>query len=218
MALAIFDLDNTLLGTDSDHAWGEFIVEQGIVDGQRHQERNDQFFQDYLDCKLDISVYLDFCLELLGQHSDQQLQEWHAQFMLDKIEPFVLPKALALIDKHKQAGDTCMIITATNRFVTGPIARRFGIDILLATECERRDDRYSGRSTDIPCFREGKVTRLDRWLMENGQTLDGSYFYSDSRNDLPLLSLVDHPVAVDPDAELLAHAEQHGWPVISLRD
>ena len=137
--------------------------------------------------------------------------------MAEKIEPMILPQALELIEKHRQAGDTLMIITATNRFVTGPIAARLGIDILLATECEKADGAYTGRTTDIPCFREGKVTRLDRWLVENGESLSGSYFYSDSHNDLPLLSMVDHPVAVDPDDTLREHAKKHGWPVLSLR-
>lgn len=218
MALAIFDLDNTLLGGDSDHAWGEFIVANGIVDGEAYKTRNDAFFNDYLAGRLDIEVYLNFCLQLLAEHEPEQLTAWHQQFMTEWIEPMVLPKALALIDKHRQAGDTLMIITATNRFVTGPIAERLGFDILLATECERIDGRYTGRTTDIPCFREGKVTRLERWLMENGKKLDGSYFYSDSQNDLPLLNMVDNPVAVDPDEVLRAHAQEKGWPILSLRD
>lgn len=218
MALAIFDLDNTLLGTDSDNAWGEFAVAHNIVDAQTYGARNTQFFNDYLDGKLDVSDYLDFCLEPLGQHSPEQLSAWHDLFMQEKIEPFILPKALELIARHEQAGDTTMIITATNRFVAGPIGRRYGIDIMLASECEEIDGRYTGRSFDIPCFREGKVSRLKRWLGETGNDLAGAYFYSDSHNDLPLLSRVDNPVAVDPDDVLRAHAQEHGWPVISLRD
>lgn len=217
MALAIFDLDNTLLGGDSDHAWGEFIVAHGIVDADQYKARNDAFFNDYLAGRLDIQVYLNFCLQLLAEHPQEQLQAWHAQFMAERIEPIILPKALALIDQHRQAGDTLMIITATNRFITGPIAARLGIDILLATECERVDGRYTGRTTDIPCFREGKVTRLERWLLENGQQLEGSWFYSDSQNDLPLLNMVDNPVAVDPDEVLHTHAVEQGWRVVSLR-
>lgn len=215
--LAIFDLDNTLLGSDSDHSWGEFIVQNNIVDGQAYQAQNDKFFNDYLEGLLDIEVYLNFCLQILAEHPQAQLDEWHGRFMAERIEPIILPKALALIDKHRQAGDTLMIITATNRFITGPIATRLGIDILLATECEMTEDGYTGRTTDIPCFREGKVTRLERWLMENTESLDGSYFYSDSHNDLPLLSMVDHPVAVDPDDTLREHAHKNGWPVLSLR-
>ncbi|MBA6418341.1 HAD family phosphatase [Pseudomonas sp. 5Ae-yellow] len=217
MSLAIFDLDNTLLGGDSDHAWGEFIVAHQIVDPEAYQAQNDRFFNDYLAGKLDIQVYLNFCLQLLGEHETAQLNAWHEAFMAEKITPIILPKALALIEEHRAAGDTLMIITATNRFITAPIARKLGIDILLATECERDDKGFTGRTTDVPCFREGKVTRLQRWLLENNRTLNGSYFYSDSHNDLPLLSMVEHPVAVDPDETLKAHAEAQGWPVVSLR-
>lgn len=217
MALAIFDLDNTLLGGDSDHAWGDFISSRNLVDATSYRARNDAFAEAYAAGTLDIEEYLNFALELLGRHADEQLHEWHAEFMRSSIDPIILPAALELIDKHRQAGDTLMIITATNRFVTAPIARKLGIDILLATECEREGDRYTGRTTDVPCFREGKVTRLQRWLEENNESLAGAYFYSDSQNDLPLLRMVDHPVAVDPDDTLHAHALAHGWPVISLR-
>lgn len=218
MALAIFDLDNTLLHGDSDHAWGEFVVTRGIVEAESYQARNDAFAQAYMAGELDIQEYLAFCLRLLAEHPEEQLALWHRQFMEEVINPMVLPKALELIERHRRAGDTLMIITATNRFVTGPIAERLGIDILLATECERADGRYTGRSTDVPCFREGKVTRLQRWLKENDASLEGAWFYSDSHNDLPLLQLVENPVAVDPDATLRAHAQQHGWPILSLRD
>lgn len=218
MALAIFDLDNTLLGTDSDNAWGEFAVARGIVDAETYGTLNTRFFNDYLDGKLDVNAYLEFCLEPLSRYSREELERWHALFMEEKIEPFILPKAIELVRRHEQAGDTTLIITATNRFVAGPIGRRYGIDIMLASECEEIDGRYTGKPCDIPCFREGKITRLQRWLEETGHDLKGAYFYSDSRNDLPLLSLVDNPVAVDPDDVLLAHAREHGWPVISLRD
>ena len=218
MALAIFDLDNTLLGTDSDNAWGEFAVARGIVDAETYGTLNTRFFNDYLDGKLDVNAYLEFCLEPLSRYSREELERWHALFMEEKIEPFILPRAIELVRRHEQAGDTTLIITATNRFVAGPIGRRYGIDIMLASECEEIDGRYTGKPCDIPCFREGKITRLQRWLEETGHDLKGAYFYSDSRNDLPLLSLVDNPVAVDPDNVLLAHAREHGWPVISLRD
>lgn len=218
MALAIFDLDNTLLGTDSDNAWGEFAVARGIVDAETYGTLNTRFFHDYLDGKLDVNAYLEFCLEPLSRYSREELERWHALFMEEKIEPFILPRAIELVRRHEQAGDTTLIITATNRFVAGPIGRRYGIDIMLASECEEIDGRYTGKPCDIPCFREGKITRLQRWLEETGHDLKGAYFYSDSRNDLPLLSLVDNPVAVDPDDVLLAHAREHGWPVISLRD
>src|SRR5690606_15251711 len=156
--------------------------------------------------------------EPLSRYSREELERWHALFMEEKIEPFILPRAIELVRRHEQAGDTTLIITATNRFVAGPIGRRYGIDIMLASECEEIDGRYTGKPCDIPCFREGKITRLQRWLEETGHDLKGAYFYSDSRNDLPLLSLVDNPAAVDPDDVLLAHAREHGWPVISLRD
>lgn len=218
VALAIFDLDNTLIGGDSDHAWGEFIVSRGLVDREGYKARNDDFARDYAAGTLDIQAYLAFALQLLAEHPEAQLTAWHAEFMAEMIEPIMLPRAKELIEQHRARGDTLMIITATNRFVTAPIAARLGIDILLATECERVDDRYTGRSTDVPCFREGKVTRLQRWLDENGASLEGAYFYSDSHNDLPLLRMVDNPVAVDPDETLQAHAQENGWKVISLRD
>jgi HAD superfamily hydrolase (TIGR01490 family) len=218
MRLALFDLDNTLLAGDSDHAWGDYLCERGILDGVAYKARNDAFYQDYLAGKLNITDYLNFSLEILGRTEMAQLDQWHREFMRDCVEPIITPKALALLDQHRAAGDKLLIITATNRFVTGPIAARLGVDTLLATECEMVDGRYTGRTTDVPCFKEGKVTRLNRWLAETGLSLDDSYFYSDSMNDLPLLEKVANPFAVDPDPTLRAEAERRGWPVISLRD
>jgi len=215
--LALFDLDNTLLGGDSDHAWGDWLCERGILDGATYKARNDAFYQDYLAGRLNITDYLNFTLAIFGRTEMAQLDAWHREFMAECIEPIILPKALALLDKHRAAGDKLVIITATNRFVTAPIAARLGVDTLLATECEMVDGRYTGRTTDVPCFKEGKVTRLNRWMQENGYTLDGASFYSDSMNDLPLLEQVAHPVAVDPDPNLLAEAQKRGWPVMSLR-
>ena len=217
MRLALFDLDNTLLAGDSDHAWGEFLCQRGLVDADSYRVRNDAFYQDYLDGRLDVQAYQDFCQELLGRSAMSDLQQWHGEFMDSHIEPIILAKGEALIRQHRDAGDRVVIITATNRFITAPIAARLGVDTLLATECEMHDGRYTGRSTDVPCFQGGKVVRLERWLDENGLSLDGSWFYSDSRNDLPLLSRVSNPVAVDPDPILRAEAEARGWPVISLR-
>jgi len=217
MRLALFDLDNTLLGGDSDHAWGDYLCARGLLDPIAYKRRNDAFYQDYLAGTLDLQAYLAFSLEILAVTEPVTLAHWHQDFMRDCIEPMILPKALALLQQHREAGDQLVIITATNRFVTGPIARRLGVRTLLATECERQDGRFTGRSTDIPCFREGKVTRLERWMLENGHDLEGSYFYSDSMNDLPLLARVAHPVAVDPDPALRAEAERRGWEVISLR-
>nr|WP_272890175.1 HAD family hydrolase [Stutzerimonas stutzeri] len=215
--MALFDLDNTLLAGDSDHAWGEFLCRHGIVDATAYKARNDAFYQDYLAGELDVLAYQNFCQELLGRSEMAQLQEWHRQFMAEFIEPIVLAKGEALVRQHHEAGDRVVIITATNRFITAPIAARLGVDTLLATECEMQDGRYTGRLTDTPCFQEGKVTRIERWLEETGQSLQGSYFYSDSRNDLPLLERVTHPVAVDPDPILREIAGQRGWDIISLR-
>ncbi|KIQ00986.1 MULTISPECIES: HAD family hydrolase [Pseudomonas] len=217
MRLALFDLDNTLLGGDSDHAWGDWLCERGILDGATYKARNDAFYQDYLAGRLNITDYLNFTLDIFGRTDMAQLQAWHEQFMAECIEPIILPKGLALLDEHRAAGDKLVIITATNRFVTAPIAARLGVDTLLATECEMVDGRYTGRTTDVPCFKEGKVTRLNRWMQENGFSLEGASFYSDSMNDLPLLECVSRPVAVDPDPKLLAEAQKRGWPVLSLR-
>ena len=217
MRLALFDLDNTLLGGDSDHAWGDYLCERGILDAIAYKARNDAFYQDYLAGRLNITDYLNFSLEILGRTEMAQLDQWHREFMRDCVEPIILAKGEALLAEHREAGDKLLIITATNRFVTAPIAARLGVDTLLATECERLDGRYTGRTTDVPCFKEGKVTRLTRWLGETGLSLADSYFYSDSINDLPLLEQVTHPFAVDPDPNLRAEAEKRGWPVISLR-
>jgi HAD superfamily hydrolase (TIGR01490 family) len=217
MRLALFDLDNTLLGGDSDHAWGDYLCERGILDADAYKARNDEFYQDYLAGKLDLNEYLNFSLEILAATDMAQLDEWHRDFMRDCIEPIMLPKAAALLQWHRDAGDKLVIITATNRFVTGPIAERLGVETLLATEAEIVDGRYTGRSIDVPCFKEGKVTRLNRWLEENGFDLQDSYFYSDSMNDLPLLEQVANPVVVDPDPRLQEEAKRRGWKEISLR-
>ena len=217
MRLALFDLDNTLLGGDSDHAWGDYLCERGILDGVAYKARNDDFYQDYLAGRLNITDYLNFSLEVLGRTEMAKLAQWHREFMRDCIEPIVLAKGEALLDEHRAAGDKLVIITATNRFVTAPIAARLGVDTLLATECEMQDGRYTGRTTDVPCFKEGKVTRLNRWLGETGLSLTDSSFYSDARNDLPLPDQVTRPVAVAPDPRLRAEAEKRGWLVISLR-
>jgi HAD superfamily hydrolase (TIGR01490 family) len=215
--LALFDLDNTLLGGDSDHAWGDYLCKRGIVDASVYQARNDAFYADYLAGQLDVKAYQDFCQELLGRSEMAQLAEWHREFMSDCIEPMILAKGEALLAEHHKAGDRVVIITATNRFITAPIAARLGVETLLATECEMIDGRYTGRTTDVPCFKEGKVIRLNRWLAETGLSLAGSSFYSDSINDLPLLEQVASPCAVDPDPTLRAEAEKRGWPIISLR-
>ncbi|MDZ7783444.1 MAG: HAD family hydrolase [Halioglobus sp.] len=218
MTLAIFDLDNTLIGGDSDHLWGQFVVEQGLVDGADFAARNDQFHRDYLRGELDILTYLRFALGTLKGQPPATLSEWHRRFMRDKIEPILLPKATALLDEHRARGDQLLVVTATNYFITRPIADALGIEHLLACEGEIADGRYTGEPAGVPSYREGKVTRLRQWLRDRDTSLEGAWFYSDSHNDLPLLELVDNPVAVDPDDELLRRARQRGWPVISLRD
>lgn len=217
MTLAIFDLDNTLLSGDSDYLWGEFLCERNIVDSVRYREKNRQFFEAYESGTLDIMKFLEFSLEPLSRNDPQNLAKWHAEFMTQKIEPLITDKARRLVEQHRDKGDTLLIVTATNSFVTRPIASRFGIDNLIATDPEIAAGRYTGRVAGEPSFREGKVTRLRQWLSNNDETLAGSTFYSDSHNDLPLLELVDSPVAVDPDDILKAEAETRGWPIISLR-
>lgn|SRR5690554_2677962 len=216
--LAIFDLDNTLLAGDSDHLWGEYLCAQGLVDVEAYRAKNDQFYQDYLSGQLDVIAYQNFCQEVLGRTDKEMLSQWHADFMRDYIEPIILPKGEKLLAKHRAAGDLVMIITATNRFITGPIAQRLGVEHLIATECGMQDGQYTGELVNVPSFQEGKITRLNAWLAEHQATLVDSYFYSDSHNDLPLLEQVTHPVAVDPDDTLRELAEQRGWKVLSLRD
>ncbi len=218
MALAIFDLDNTLLGGDSDHAWGEFLVQKGIVDAAEYGAANDHFYRAYQDGTLDIYMYLEFALEPLTRFSRVELQELHAEFMRTQIAPLSLPKADALIAEHRARGDYLLIITATNAFITRPIAESLGVDAILATEPEIRDGRYTGGVAGTPCFREGKVTRLREWLQQHPHDLARAYFYSDSHNDLPLLNMVGNPIAVDPDATLRGEAQQRGWPIVSLRN
>lgn len=220
MQLALFDLDNTLLAGDSDFQWGQFLIEQGLLNREEHLEKNLQFYEDYKAGKLDIYAFLAFQLKPLSEHPRSFLDELHARYMQEKIAPMITDKARALVEKHRANGDLLMIITATNSFVTGPIARAFGIDHLIGTLPEEIDGQFTGRSTGVPSFQEGKITRLNSWLEARGQTLkdfDQSWFYSDSHNDLPLMKLVDKPVAVDPDPTLKAYAEGAGWPVISLR-
>lgn len=218
MSLCIFDLDNTLLQGDSDYLWGEYLVEKGIVDGQIYEAKNQQFYDQYKQGTLDIMEFLGFSLQPLSQHPTVQLQEWHAEFMRTKIQPIILKQGLELIAKHKAQGDTLMIITATNAFVTQPIADALGIDLLLATDPEIVDGQYTGKVTGMPCFQDGKVFRLQQWLEQHQKNLDNSWFYSDSHNDLPLLQLVTHPIAVDPDDTLRQYAVDQQWSVISLRE
>ncbi|RMG38790.1 MAG: HAD family hydrolase [Gammaproteobacteria bacterium] len=216
MPLAIFDLDNTLLSGDSDYLWGQYLCDLGVVDREHYEACNLRFYEDYRQGRLDILAFLAFSLRPLAENDPADLARWRAEFIDQRIRPLIGESARELVASHRQAGDTLLIITATNSFVTRPIAELFGIEHLIATEPEQRDGRFTGRVSGTPAFREGKVERLQAWLRETGQDLRGSSFYSDSHNDLPLLQQVDRPVAVDPDPALRAHAERVGWPIISL--
>jgi len=218
VSLAIFDLDNTLLSIDSDHAWGEFLLEQGAVDPVAYREANERFMADYNAGTLDMAAFLEMALKPLADNSPEQLSAWHQQFMASKIEPNILPKAEELLARHRTKGDTLLIITATNRFITAPIAERLGVDHLIAVNPEVKEGRYTGRVSGIPSYREGKVTRLEKWLEDQDLTMEGAWFYSDSHNDLPLLEIVEHPVAVDPDDTLREVAKERQWRIMSLRD
>jgi HAD superfamily hydrolase (TIGR01490 family) len=218
VSLAIFDLDNTLIADDSDYLWGQFLVDQGIVDKNHYESANAKFYDDYKQGTLDIVEFLHFSLKPLAEHNPEQLYQWRAQFIKEVIKPLMLQPAQQLIDKHRDRGDTLLVITATNRFVTEPIVGLYGIENLLATTPEFIDGRYTGGFNGIPCFQEGKVKLLDSWLTDSAETMQGSWFYSDSHNDLPLLKLVDHPVAVDPDEKLTEFANAANWPIISLRN
>jgi HAD superfamily hydrolase (TIGR01490 family) len=215
--LAIFDLDNTLIAGDSDHAWGQFLVNKGLVDGENFRRANDRFYEEYKAGTLNIIEYLQFSLTPLTHHSMETLVELHKEFMRDYINPMMLPKAQQLLQEHRAKGDYLLIITATNGFVTRPIATALGVDDILTTDPEIVDGRYTGKFIGIPTFQKGKVIRLEDWLTEKNFTLDDAYFYSDSINDLPLLEQVPNPIVVDPDAKLQAVAAERNWKVMSLR-
>lgn len=217
MTLAIFDLDNTLIGGDSDHLWGQFVCEQALVDSDSFARENERFYRDYQAGTLDIDAYLRFALGPLQGRSPEDLAPLHRQFMREKIEPIILPQALRLIDSHRRQGHRLLVITATNHFITRPIVDALGIADLLACEAEISDGRYTGEPVGIPSYHSGKVLRLQAWLQQQQLNLAGSWFYSDSHNDLPLLEQVDYAVAVDPDPTLKARAVEANWPIISLR-
>ena len=216
MALAIFDLDNTLLTGDSDYLWGRFLVEKGAVDGASYERENERFYQHYREGRLDIREFLRFSLAPLRKHPPDKLRGWRKEFIETRIAPLISESARHLVEKHRHAGDTLLIITATNAFVTRPIAKLFAIDYLIATEPETLDGQYTGEVEGEPSFREGKVKRLEAWLAEHNADLRGSWFYSDSHNDLPLLERVDHPVAVEPDETLAKVARSRQWPILQL--
>ena len=218
MKLALFDLDNTLLSGDSDFEWAQFLISQGVFDREVYEARNKEFYEQYRNGTLDIHEFLDFQLKPLSRHPRKQLDAWHKEFMRHHILPLIGSKARELVRQHRE--HTSVIVTATNSFITAPIAKEFGIEHLIATEPEQKAGEFTGKVSGVPAFREGKVTRLNSWLAElklNWKNLEQSWFYSDSLNDLPLLGLVTNPVAVDPDETLRLHAEQSGWPIIGLR-
>lgn len=220
MKLALFDLDNTLLAGDSDYEWGQFLVDRGVLDAAEYEAQNREFYARYVAGSLDIHEFLGFALRPLAEHEPGDLDRWHAAFMRTRILPMIGDKARALVARHRDGGDLCAIVTATNSFVTGPIAREFGVTHLIATEPESVQGRFTGRVAGTPCFREGKIRRVGDWLDGLGLSLANfvqSTFYSDSHNDVPLLERVTQPVAVDPDQQLEAEARRRGWPVISLR-
>ncbi len=217
--LALFDLDNTLLSGDSDYEWAQFLVERGVLERAEYEARNQHFFRQYKEGRLDILEFLEFQLAPLARYPREKLDEWHGEFMRTKIEPMIRAKGMELVQRHLRDKHLCAIVTSTNAFITAPIAREFGVEHLLATELEVKDGRFTGKPSGTPCFREGKVTRLAEWLADQGRTLasfTAIWFYSDSQNDLPLLEHVTHPVAVDPDDVLRREAGKRGWQVISL--
>jgi HAD superfamily hydrolase (TIGR01490 family) len=220
MKLALFDLDNTLLDGDSDYEWAQFLIEEGVLERESYEARNNFFYDRYKAGTLDIFEFLDFQLAPLARYPRQQLDAWHARFMQTRIQPIMLAKARALVNLHLERGDLCAIVTATNSFITAPVAAAFGVPHLLATEPEEREGRFTGKPAGTPCFREGKVARLDAWLASQGKRLasfEESAFFSDSQNDLALLEHVTRPVAVDPDPVLKKTAQDRGWQILSLK-
>lgn len=220
MNLALFDLDNTLLSGDSDFEWAQFLISKGVLDREVHEAKNQAFYDDYKAGTLDIHAFLKFQLAPLARHARTELDAWHREFMDTRIKPIIEAPARALVQQHLDAGDLCAMVTATNSFVTGPICREFGIPHLIATIPAHENGQFTGSPRGLPAFKAGKIERMNAWLEEMGLwwgAFTRSTFYSDSHNDLPLLELVTHPVAVDPDDTLRAHAVRHNWPILSLR-
>ncbi|MCY4642936.1 MAG: HAD-IB family hydrolase [Gammaproteobacteria bacterium] len=217
MALVFFDLDQTLLDGDSDYEWGLYLVSIGKVDSVVYEKENERFYREYLAGKLDIHEYLRFALRPLANNPYAKLCQWRDHFIDTRIKPMIKAKAHDLIQQHRDSGDRLAIITSTNRFIIEPAKDLLQIETLIATEPARSHGEFTGEIEGQPCFGTGKVTLAEHWAESTSQTLDGSYFYSDSRNDLPLLERVDHPVAVDADKELTAHAIKKNWERLSLK-
>ncbi|MDX5362699.1 MAG: HAD-IB family hydrolase [Pseudazoarcus pumilus] len=219
MDLVLFDLDNTLLAGDSDFEWAQFLISKGVLDPEVHEARNKVFYEQYKAGTLDIFEFLDFQLQPLARHDRAQLDAWHVEFMRERIVPMIGEPARALVNQHLASDAVVAIVTATNSFVTGPIAREFNIPHLIGTIPAQENGKFTGKPRGLPSFKAGKITRVEEWLESIGMywgSFERTWFYSDSLNDLPLLKRVTDPVAVDPDPTLRAHAEQAGWPVLSL--
>ncbi|MFK7794546.1 MAG: HAD family hydrolase [Gammaproteobacteria bacterium] len=217
MALALFDLDETLLAGDSDYLWGQHLVQQGAVDGEVYERTNRQFYEQYKQGSLDINEFSRFAFKPLSEFPLETLKLWRTKFVEDKIKPIMTTKGMSAIEKHRAAGDHLIIITSTNNFITQPIAELYNVDQLIATQPQIVNGKYTGE-LDTPCFAHHKIDRLNEWLETSGLNLQGSYGYSDSHNDIPLLEAVHHPYAVDPDDNLRDHAKKHNWEIISFRD
>ncbi len=220
MRLALFDLDGTLMPGDSDHAFGQFLIDLGWADAETHRAANDRFYAAYLDGTLDIAAYTEFATRPWRDRAPAALDAAMARFMAEVVQPELHAAALDLVREHQAAGDLVAIVTATNEFVTTPIARAFGVDTLIATQLQRdAHGRVTGALQGTPSFREGKIVRVEAWLAGQGLCLDGferSQFYSDSTNDLPLMARVSHPVATNPGPALAQIAQARGWPVLNL--
>jgi len=214
LTVVLFDLDNTLLAGDSDYAWGQFLIKVGAVDGPSYEQANRRFYEDYRAGTLDIAAFLVFALRPLHELPRAQLLAWRAEFLEESIRPLIKPWVFPLLASYREAGATLALVTATNSFVTAPIAEMLGITHLLATMPEERQGAFTGRPEGIPCFREGKVHRVKAWMTASDYAWEGSSFYSDSHNDLPLLETVTYPIAVDPDPQLRAIAEERGWEIL----
>lgn len=220
MKIALFDLDSTLIPLDSDHAWGAFTQKLGWVDKEEFARHNDAFYQQYQQQTLNIDEYILFATLAIRTQGLAAARQAHAQFMQEIVLPKILPQARALVNKHLDAGDECILVTATNDFVTAPIAAEFGFKHLIATELQTdAQGEITGKVQGTPSFQEGKVKRVTTWLQERGQSWESvqdSTFYSDSMNDLPLLRKVRHPVATNPDPRLEAVAKECNWPILRL--
>ena len=220
MNLALFDLDNTILAGDSDYNWSRFLIQEGYLDGAIHAEKNEKFYADYKAGTLDIYAFVEFQFKPLARNPRSVLNQLLKKYLEEVIKPMITEKARALVKKHQEEGDLIIVITATNSFITKPIAALFGIENLIGTDPEEKEGEFTGKVSGLPSFKEGKVTRLEAWLKNKNLSLanfEKSYFYSDSHNDLPLMQKVTHPVAVDSDDILSEYATSKGWPQISLR-